>query len=134
MDTYVADTLQFSPLTCGTLTCNAVTEGCCRTGSGTDAAAMTFQCSKSAGCDPSTSLFITCERGSNCAAQDAGNVCCAFGSPATSVGCSPSCDSTGNTIVCDVADDDGGNCPVHEAGALSCLPSQTTLVGFTICK
>jgi len=53
--------------------------------------------------------------------------------PATSVGCSPSCDKAGNTVVCDVADD-GGNCPVHEAGALSCLASYPTLVGFMICK
>lgn len=134
LDTNVPDTSPFSPLSCGKLTCNAVTEGCCRTGMGTDAAAMTYQCTKSAAaCDPNTSLFISCERGSNCVAQDAGSVCCAFNSPATSVGCSASCDNAGNTVVCDVADD-GGNCPVHEAGALNCLPSSQTLVGFTICK
>jgi hypothetical protein len=130
------DTARFSPLSCGTTTCNAASnEACCRTGTGDDAAAMTFKCvTSAAACDPATSVFIPCERGSNCASQDAGSVCCAFGSPATSVGCSPTCVDTGNTVVCDVADNDGGDCPVLEAGPLACLPSQATLVGFTICK
>lgn len=127
------DTTPFSALSCGGQICNAFTEGCCRTGTGTDAAAMTFQCTTPSACDPATSVFVACERGSNCAAHDAGDVCCAFGSPASSVGCSPSCESTGNTVVCDVADD-GGLCPVVDAGPLSCQPSQVTLVGFTICK
>ncbi len=123
----------FSPLACGSSTCNALKEGCCRSGSGTDAAALTFKCvTNASACDPK-SLYIPCDRGSNCAAQDAGVVCCAIGYPATSVACSPSCFANGNTVVCSTADD-GGNCPADEAGPLTCQPSSQTIVGYSICK
>ena len=121
-----------SPLSCGSATCNAYVEACCRTGVGTDAAAMSFKCvTDAADCKSNADLLVTCDRPANCEAQGhPGDVCCAWapvGQPAKSTGCAPDCADA--TVLCDPGDDE-----LCKAIGLSCGSSITTIVGFDLCK
>lgn len=123
----------FSALACGTSTCNAVTEGCCRQGDPIDAMAQSFACvSDASDCDGG--LVVTCDDSLNCAALGhAGYECCATvpdgGSIATKTTCVVKGTCTG-TLMCTPGDDELCNA---DAGQ-SCLPSIQTIVGWTICK
>lgn len=122
-----------SPLACGTSTCNALVEGCCRSGDPADASAESFGCvSDAAACKGG--LVVTCDETANCTALGhLGDVCCAVipdsGNAATSTVCMPFASCTG-AIMCRPGDDEA--CDV-DAGQ-SCLPSAQTILGYDICK
>ena len=122
-----------SPLACGTSTCNALAQGCCRTGDPADASAESFACvSDAAACNGG--LVVTCDETANCTALGhVGDICCAVipdsGNAATSTVYMPFASCTG-AIMCQPGDDEA--CDV-EAGQ-SCLPSVQTILGYTICK
>lgn len=124
----------FSPLACGSATCNAVGEVCCRTGTGGDAG-YTYKCLADAGaCTGTAPLTVSCDRAANCAAQGkVGEICCAnaYQTAATKVSCSaPSfCPTSTFTIVCGPGDDE-----ICASVALTCQTSTVTAVGWTICK
>jgi hypothetical protein len=121
-----------SPLTCGTSTCNALDQACCRLGDPLVADAESFACvSDAAAC--SAGLLVTCDEAANCTALGhPGDVCCALipdgGTAATATKCmpAPSC----GVIICEPGDDEA--CDV-DAGQ-SCLPSIQTVLGYDICK
>ncbi len=98
-----------SPLVCGTSTCNALVEGCCRTSDPADASAYSFDCvSDAASC--SGGLIVTCDESANCTALgQPGTVCCAVvpdgGSVATSTQCLPYLDCFG-AFMCQPGDDE----------------------------
>ncbi len=118
----------FSPLSCGTLTCNfALGETCCRR----DAAA--YDCvDDAAACKGA--LYIPCDRPEQCAGKE----CCTTDTLtdagvyiATSVACmtAAQCEPIPtHYILC--GDDSGKDC----ADATACSMSVTTLPGFLICK
>lgn len=118
-----------SPMACGTTTCNAIVEACCRTGDPVDASDQTFTCiAADAGC---AGLKATCVEPANCIAQGhAGEKCCGVlpdgGNIATSTACATTCG--GNVDLCQPGDDE--IC----TGDASCLPSVMTIVGWKICK
>jgi hypothetical protein len=122
-----------SPLVCGTSTCNAFVEGCCRTSDPSDASAYAFDCvSDAASCKGG--LVVTCDESANCTALGhAGTECCAVvpdgGSVATSTQCLPYLDCFG-AFMCQPGDDEVCD---PDAGQ-SCLPSVSTILGYTICK
>ncbi len=129
----------FSPLACGSDTCNAVTQGCCSHGSGTDAAAFTYACVDFDGGDCEGGLLYHCDRPDNCDHQGKpGDVCCAFAGGsgvAYDVECATAAecedfDASYATRLCNPGDD--SLCP-PEAG-LSCRPSVLTVIGYPICK
>ncbi len=123
-----------SPLACGTSTCNALKEGCCRTGSFSQADAESFACVPSAAaCDGG--LFVTCDEPANCAAQGhAGDVCCGvFIDGSTTVAGSTACTTASacnGVFVCVPGDDE--MC-AFDAGQ-GCKPSSATILGWDICK
>ena len=125
----------YSPLSCGSSTCNAVTQGCCRTGYGSDASPYSYVCVNDAGaCTAAAALVVPCDRVANCAAQGKpGTVCCAnrFETKATSVAClAPSaCPIDASTILCGPGDNE--LCATH---GWTCFESYTTIVGWDICK
>ncbi len=126
--------LPTSPLACGTKTCNALKEGCCRTGSTTQADAQAFACVATAGaCDGG--LFVTCDEPVNCTAQGHPNdVCCAVLNEAGTIAIGTTCTSAGScaggVFVCEPGDDE--MCK-FDAGQ-SCKDSVSTIVGWKICK
>jgi len=125
-----------SPLACGTNTCNALVQGCCRTGDPVDAAAQSFACvTDAAAC--TGGLVVTCDNATTCAALGhPGDVCCANvpdgGAYATKTTCvaAAACTAAGGAILCTPGDDEV--CDV-DAGQ-SCLPSVQTIVGWDLCK
>lgn len=122
-----------SPLACGTSTCNALTEACCRTGDPADASAQTFACvAGDAGC---AGLRVTCDDPSTCAALGhAGEECCAEvfdgGTYATDTACVAPGTCSG-TVMCAPGDDE--LCAGGDSGK-TCQPSIQTVIGFMICK
>jgi hypothetical protein len=123
----------FSPLSCGTLTCNfAAGETCCRR----DAAS--YACvDDAAACKGD--LNIPCDRPEQCGGSEAGpKECCTTDTlsdsgvyVATSVACmtAAQCEPIPtHYILC--GDDSGKDC----ADATTCSMSVTTLPGFLICK
>lgn len=126
----------FSPLSCGSATCNAVTQECCRTGYGDDASPYAYGCVSDAGaCKSASAILVGCDRAANCAAQGKpGHICCAnvvVGDLATAVTClAPSaCGADAGTIVCGPGDDE-----LCATQAFTCLASNYTIVGWNICK
>ena len=124
----------FSPLACGSATCNAVGEVCCRTGTGGDAGYVYKCLADASACTGTAPLTVSCDRAANCAAQGkVGEICCAnaYQTAATKVSCSaPSfCPTNTFTIVCGPGDDE-----VCASVALTCQTSTVTAVGWTICK
>lgn len=121
-----------SPIACGTSTCNALVEACCRVAPPTDASLGSFHCaSDAADC---TGLMVTCDETANCnALGHTGDVCCAMlpdgGTAATSTSCIPASSCTG-AIMCQPGDDEDCNVDAGE----SCLPSIQTIIGYDICK
>ncbi len=123
----------FSPLSCGTGTCNfAAGEACCRTGS------TTYKCvDAAAAC---TGTYIPCDRPEQCPQNtEAGAMQCCTTDVlddggvyvAQSVGCVAAGKCTpipNHYILC--GDDSGADCP-PEAG---CGPSVSALPPFLICK
>lgn len=126
--------LPFSALGCGSATCNAVTQACCRTGAGGDAGYV-YKCISDAGaCTGNLPVVVNCDRTDNCAAQGKpGQICCAnaLNNPATNVACtSPSfCPTNTLTILCGPGDDE-----LCMSNGLACLPSTYTIIGWKICK
>lgn len=124
----------FSPLRCGSATCNALGQVCCRTGAGGDAG-YAYKCIDDAGaCTGNLPVVVACDRAANCAAQGKpGEICCAnaYSSPATKVSCAaPSfCPTNTFTIVCGPGDDE-----ICVGNGLACLSSTVTIVGWDICK
>lgn len=118
-----------SPLVCGSSTCNALVEGCCRMGSVSQADAETFACAQS--CDGG--LFITCDESANCAALGKPIECCAItpdgGTNATSTACVAPGTCSG-AVMCRPGDDELCD---FDAGEM-CLPSVATILGYSICK
>lgn len=122
----------FSPLSCGTSTCNfAIGEACCRTG------ATTFDCVDAAASCNGT--YIPCDRPEQCVGGDAGpRECCttdvltdAGTYVASSVACMTKAQCTPipkHYVLCD--DDSSAECP----DATSCAESVATLPPFMICK
>lgn len=125
----------YSPLVCGNGTCNALAQGCCRTGYGDDASPYAYVCVNDAGaCKAGGAIVVGCDSVASCAAQGkAGTVCCANGyfNPATAVACvAPSaCPDDAATMLCGPGDDE--LCAAH---GLACLSSVQTIVGWNICK
>ena len=122
-----------SPLACGTSTCNALAESCCRRGSFTQADAESFACVDS-GADCDGGLLVTCDQPANCAAQGhPGDVCCGVlpdgGTIATSTACVPQSACKG-VFLCEPGDDE--MCK-FDAGQ-SCKASASTILGWLICK
>lgn len=124
----------FSPLPCGSATCNAVTQACCRTGAGGDGG-YAYKCIDDAGaCTGNLPVVVACASSANCTAQGKpGNVCCAnaYNTAATSVSCTgPSfCPTNTFTILCGPGDDE-----LCMSSGLSCASSVATIVGWNICK
>ena len=121
-----------SPLACGTTSCNALVEACCRTGDPADASAESFACvAADAGC---AGLRVVCDGPSDCASLGkAGDECCAIvpdgGSRATTTACvAPG--ACGGAVVCTTGDDE--SCDL-DAGQ-TCQPSVATILGYSICK
>ena len=125
----------YSPLPCGQDTCNAVTQGCCRKGDGSDASPYTYGCVSDAGaCKAGGDIVVGCNSVANCEALGKpGTVCCANGyyNPATAVACvAPSaCPDDAATVLCGPGDDE-----LCAALGYSCLSSVQTIGGWNICK
>jgi hypothetical protein len=125
----------YSPLTCGSSTCNAVTQGCCRKGYGDDASPFTYACVNNGGtCASNGAIVVRCGSVANCAAQGKpGTVCCAnsYNDMATAVDClaPASCPDDAATLLCGPGDN--ALCAAH---GWACLPSAYTIVGWDICK
>ena len=126
----------YSPMSCGGNTCNAVTQGCCRTGNGGDASPYAYVCVNDGGaCNGPAAIVVNCDRGANCAAQgQPGSVCCAnvlINAKATGVTCVPpsACSAEAGTVVCGPGDDELCASQGH-----ACLASTVTIVGWKICK
>jgi hypothetical protein len=124
-----------SPLSCGTTTCNALTENCCRTGDPSDASGESFACVSGASpgaCDGG--LVIVCDDAKNCVALGLpGDICCADVPDGGTIATSTSCVAPGKcngAIMCLPGDDEV--CKV-DAGQ-TCKPSVATILGYTICK
>jgi hypothetical protein len=130
IDQVVAAPKPFSPLGCGTMTCNVLGEICCRTG--TPDGGYTYSCLADAGaCQGTLPVVVSCSNTASCVAQGKpGTVCCANGasSPATKAECLSTCPLATATIVCGPGDDE--LC----ASTQTCAQSTITLVGWTICK
>ena len=125
-----------SPLSCGNGVCNAVTQGCCRTGAGSDASPYDYVCVDDGGvCTGGSAVLVGCDRAANCTAQGKpGDICCAnvpISTKATAERCvAPSaCSISTGTIVCGPGDDE-----LCTAQGRSCLPSSVTIVGWDICR
>ncbi|HEX7604367.1 MAG TPA: hypothetical protein VF316_22265 [Polyangiaceae bacterium] len=126
----------FSPLSCGNTTCNAVTQGCCRTGQGSDASPYGYVCVDDGGaCASNSAVLVECDRAANCTAQGKpGHVCCAntpLNTKATAATClSPgACGVSVGTILCGPGDDE-----LCTAQGRNCLASSVTIVGWDICR
>ena len=126
----------FSPLSCGKDTCNAVTQGCCRTGYDDAASPYSYVCVNDAGaCTSTSAVFVGCDRAENCPAQGSpGHICCAnvvIGNLASGVACvGPSaCGPDAGVILCGPGDNE-----LCMARGNACLPSTVTIVGWNICK
>ena len=130
-----------SKIHCGTTTCSAQTQVCCAT-YGTQ---TTFKCVASLGdCAGTQDVPITCSSNDNCASQgQAGDVCCASGQGP--VNQNPNCQqfSVAAQVQCQATCD--ANAGEFQVGcstqlqncidtAQSCINSQCTLPGMTICR
>ena len=128
-----SDSGPFSPLSCGSTTCNfAIGQACCRTG------ATSYQCvDASSAC---TGTYIPCDRTSQCPQNtEAGAMLCCTTDVvndsgtyiADTVDCLPAAQcqpEPQHYILC--GDDSGASCP-PDAG---CGPSTSALPPFLICK
>jgi len=126
----------YSPLSCGSGACNAVTQACCRTGVGSDASPYGYVCVNDGGaCLGGSAVLVGCDRAANCEAQGKpGDICCAnvpINTKATAARCvAPSaCAADAGTIVCGPGDDE-----LCTALSRKCLPSSVTIVGWDICR
>jgi hypothetical protein len=130
----------YSPLLCGSNTCNAATQGCCSHKStlADGAVAYAYGCIEDDGGVCDGGQLITCDRPDNCDKQGhTGEVCCAFGtaSPST-VACAPasSCDYPDGGVpayrICEPGDDE----LCEPDSGKTCLPSNSAAVGYVLCK
>jgi hypothetical protein len=121
-----------SPMACGTSSCNALTEACCRLGDPSDASGETFLCvTDAAAC--AKGLLATCVGPDNCTALGhPGDTCCGIipdgGGVVTKATCVPAKTCTG-AILCGPGDDEA--CDVD---GQTCKPSIASALGFLICK
>jgi len=123
-----------SPLVCGTSTCNAITQACCRTGNPSAADAQSFACIPSGDtCDGG--LLVVCDEPKNCTAQGhPGDECCALVPEGGSIAYATACVKPGacaaNALLCEPGDDEMCN---FEAGQ-TCAASVATVIGWDLCK
>ena len=128
----------YSPLSCGSATCNAVTEGCCSRKSAVDGSVVyAYSCIADDGGSCDGGQLITCDRPDNCDKQGhVGEVCCALGTtPPSTVACTSALDcdypETGLAYrLCEPGDDE----LCQPDSGKSCSPSASAAVGYLLCK
>jgi hypothetical protein len=127
----------FSPLSCGTDTCNAVSQGCCsRHTTQTDGAVVySYACIDDDGGSCDGGQLVTCDRPDNCDKQGhVGDVCCTTVATAPVVCTSAiACDHPEAGLayrLCEPGDDE----LCEPDSGKKCLPSASSSVGWLLCK
>jgi hypothetical protein len=114
----------------GTGGCHAGTQACCRNGTSPQ---FTWSCTAVGQCNGNNALEIPCDTAKDC---DNGDVCCVTADNlgmAADISCQPPANcmpGNGKTWMCDP--NVSTSCP--PGGTLHCLPSQTTIPGYNICR
>jgi hypothetical protein len=122
------------PLACGNAVCNSLVQACCRTPKTEADAAITYDlaCSKATDCADAGQVAVTCDRGATCAALGKPGTVCCVRLPMNQItfDCEPasSCVDAGRIMCPGTGDDE--EC----MGGTTCQPSQTTIVGFDLCR